>query len=102
MSKERRKKRFFDVFGFGEEDFLFGQEPVEGGSGYSMSVSYDENGRPVVQVETYGNVDAEKLRKDVERQYPGAKIEGLQKQPLIRIVDEEEEKEKQAKKGKNR
>jgi len=67
-----------------------------------MSVSYGENGRPVVQVETYGNVDAEKLRKDVERQYPGAKIEGLQKQPLIRIVDEEEEKEKQAKKGKNR
>jgi len=102
MSKERRKKRFFDVFDFGEEDFLFGQEPVAVGSGYSMSVSYDENGRPVVQVETYGNVDAEKLRKDVERQYPGAKIEGLQKQPLIRIVDEEEEKEKQAKKGKNR
>jgi len=94
MSKERRKKRFFDVFGFGEEDFLFGQEPLEGGSGYSMSVTYDENGRPVVQVETYGDVDAEKLRKDIERQYPGAKIEGLQKQPLIRIIDEKEEKEK--------
>lgn len=76
MSKERRKKRFFESFGFGEEDFLFGQEPTEGGSGYSLSVTYDENGRPVVRVETYGNADAEKLRKEIERQYPGLRLRG--------------------------
>jgi len=34
------------------------------------------------------------LRKNIERQYPGAKIEGLEKKPLIRIVDEEEEEKK--------
>jgi len=49
MSKRKRKKPFFDLFGFDEEDFLFGREPVEGGSGYSISVTYDESGKPVVQ-----------------------------------------------------
>ena len=38
-------------------------------------------------------MDAAELRRDIEQRYPGAKIEGLEKKPLIRIVDEEEEKE---------
>lgn len=104
MPERRRKRRFFDIFGFGEEEFPFGQ-PAEGGSGYSISVSYDERGKPVVRVETYGDVDVAELRKDIEQRYPGARIEGLEKQPLIRIVGEEEsreerkpEKEKQAEK----
>lgn len=104
MPERRRKRRFFDIFGFGEEEFPFGQ-PTEGGSGYSISVSYDERGKPVVRVETYGDVDVAELRKDIEQRYPGARIEGLEKQPLIRIVGEEEtreerklEKEKQAEK----
>lgn len=42
----------------------------------------------MVKVETYGDVDAEELRKDIERQCPGAEIEGLKSQPLIRVVDE--------------
>jgi hypothetical protein len=33
------------------------------------------------------------LRRDIEQRYLGARIEGLEKKPLIRIVDEEEEKE---------
>jgi hypothetical protein len=89
MSERRRKRRFFDIFGFGEEEFPFGQT-VEGGSGYSISVTYDERGKPVVRVETYGDVDVAELRKDIEQRYPGARIEGLEKQPLIRIVGEEE------------
>jgi hypothetical protein len=92
MPERRRKRGFFDFsdffdFGFDEEG-LFGQEPIEGGSGYSMSITYDERGKPVVKVQTYGDVDVAELRRDIERQYPGAKIEGLEKQPLIRIVDE--------------
>jgi len=81
---ERRKKRFFDIFGFGEGELPFGQKPSEGGSGYSISVTYDEGGKPVVRVETYGDVDVAELRKDIEQRYPGAKIEGLEKRPLIR------------------
>ncbi|MFQ6087202.1 MAG: hypothetical protein ACE5OV_04190 [Candidatus Bathyarchaeia archaeon] len=99
MSKRKRRRGFLDFsdffeFGFDEER-LFEQEPIEGGSGYSMSVTYDEKGKPVVKVKTYGDVDVAELRKDIERQYPGAKIEGLEKQPLIRIVDEETKDEEQ-------
>lgn len=93
MSKKKRKKPFFDIFSFDEENILFGREPVEGGSGYSISVTYDEKGKPVVRVKTYGDVDAAELRRDIEQRYPGARIEGLKKKTLIRIVDEEEEKE---------
>ena len=96
MPERKRKRRFFDIFGFGEEDFLFGGEPTEGGSGYSISVTYDEKGKPVVHVKTHGNVDTAELRRDIEQRYPGAKIEGLEKKPLIRIINEEEEKKKSA------
>ena len=99
MPEKKRKKPFFDIFGSGEENLLFGREPAKGGSGYSISVTYDEKGKPVVQVKTYGDVDTAELRKDIEQRYPGAKIEGLEKKPLIRIVDEKEEKE-EAKGGK--
>jgi len=92
MPERKRMRRFFDLFGFGEEDFLFGGEPTGGGSGYSMAVTYDERGKPVVQVKIYGDVDTAELRRDMEKRYPGAKIEGLEKKPLIRIMDEEEEK----------
>ena len=56
MSERKKKRRFFDLFGFDEEDFLFGQEPVEAESGYSISVTYDNSGKPVVQVQTRGDV----------------------------------------------
>ena len=95
MPERKRKKRFFDdIFGFGEEDFLFGSESTGGGSGYSISITYDEKGKPVVQVKTQGDVDTAQLRKDIEQRYPGARIEGLEKKPLIRIIDDEEEKKK--------
>lgn len=100
MPERKRKRRFFDLFGFGDEDFLFGGEPTEGGSGYSMSVTYDATGKPVVQVKTYGDVDTAELRRDIEQRYPGAKIEGLEKKPLIRIIDEEEKEKSGAEKEK--
>jgi len=77
-----------------------------------MSVTYDEKGKPVVKVQTYGNFDAAELRRDIEQKYPEARIEGLEKQPLIKVVGEEEtkaereetksekKKEKSEKKGK--
>lgn len=90
LSERRRKGRPFDIFGLDEEDFFFGHKPIEGRSGYSISVAYDEKGKPVVKVQTHGDFDAAELRRDIERKYPGARIEGLEKQPLIKIVGEEE------------
>jgi len=105
MSERKRKRRgIFDIFDFDEDSFLFRNElehtKDESGSGYSMSVSCDEKGKPVVKVETYGNVDMTELRRDIQQRYPGAKIEGLEKQPLIRVVGEDEtEKQKRGKKA---
>jgi Fe-S cluster assembly scaffold protein SufB len=94
MSKRKRRQQFFDLFNFDKEDFLFGREPIEGGSGYSISVAYGEEDKLVVRVEAHGDVDVTELRRDIEERYPGARIEGLEKQQLIRIVDEQEEKKK--------
>jgi len=67
--------------------FFFGQEPVEGESGYSISVTYDNSGKPVVQVQTRGDVNTTELRRDIEQQYPEAKIKGLEKKPLIKVIE---------------
>jgi len=94
MSEPKRKKKdLFDIFSFDEDDFLFRNElkPMKDkqGSGYSISVTYDEKGKRVVKVKTYGDVDVAELQRDIQQRYPGAKIEGLEKQPLIKVVDEE-------------
>jgi len=104
MSERKRKRRgSFDIFSLDKDNFLFRSEPEPtkggGGSGYSMSVTYDEKGKPVVKVETYGDVQVAELRRDIQQRYPVARIEELEKQPLIRIVGEEEtEKQKPEKK----
>ena len=82
MSKREKKKPLFDLFGFDEKGFPSGKEAI-GGSGYSISVSYDEADEPVVQVKAYGDVDTATLRKDIERRYPGARIVGLERKPLM-------------------
>jgi len=100
--RKRKKKRFSDIFGFDEEDFVFGSEPEpstqKGASGYSLSVTHDEKGKPVVKVETYGDVEVAELRREIQQRYPGAEIEGLEKQPLIRIVGEEKTEEQKPEK----
>lgn len=102
MSKRKRKKQFFDVFDF-DKDFSFGNELAAGGSGYSISVTYDDTGKPVVHVKTRGDIDVAELCRDIEQRYPRARIEGLAKHPLIRVVDEEkEEKERKQEKKKSK
>jgi len=101
-AKKRKRENLFDLFNFNLEGSLVRRGLSEGGSGYSISMTYNGTGKPVVQVQTHGDVDREKLRREIEAQYSGAKIEGLEKRPLIRVVSEEEtykkEKSKQVKK----
>jgi len=66
-------------------------EPIEVASGYSISVKYDKDGRPVVYVKKYGEVDVRGLRREIERSYPGAAIQGLEKPRLIEVLDKEKE-----------
>jgi len=102
MPERKKRRRFSDLFGFDEEKLFLGEEPIEGESGYSISVTYDGSGKPVVQVKTRGDVDVAELRKDIEQQYPGARIEGLEKKPLIKVVGEEEAKKKEEKPKKSK
>jgi hypothetical protein len=67
-------------------------EPVELASGYSIAVEYDKNGRPLIYVKKYGNVDTQGLRRNIERSYPGASIQGLEKPRMIGIEREQREK----------
>lgn len=97
--RKRGKEVYSTPFSFNERDFLLEpKEFSEGDSGYSISVTYDEKGKPLVKVQTHGNVDVTELQRDIEKRYPRAKIEGLKKQPLIRIIDEEQTPEEERKK----
>ena len=97
MPEKKKKRGFFDIFDFSEEDFLFDDSSQSSGSGYSISVTYDEHGKPVVRVKTHGNVNVSELKRDLEERYPDARIEGLEKKPLIRIVGERKEVKKEKK-----
>ena len=48
-------------------------------------------------MQTRGDVNTTELRRDIAQQYPGARIEGLEKRPLIKVVGEVEAKKKEEK-----
>ena len=49
---------------------------IELGDGCSISLDYDEEA-PTMYVKTYGEVDIASLRRKLEQNIPGARIEGL-------------------------
>jgi hypothetical protein len=86
---ERKHKREPESFiELDNEELGFVLEPtqIEVGSGYTISVSYDENEKQIVDVKTYGEVDIAKLRRDLERAFPNAKIRQLNKTKSVTIV----------------
>lgn len=75
------------------ERFLLTEpEPIEIASGYSISVKYGKDGRPLIYVKKYGDVDTRGLRREIERSYPGAHIQGLEKPKTIEINEEKKRK----------
>jgi len=58
---------------------------IELGEGYSISVNYDEDGLPKIQVKTYGKIDISELIKEIRRKYPRATIYGSECQPTIEV-----------------
>jgi hypothetical protein len=56
------------------------------GSGYSISVAYGRDGKPLVKVQTRGDVDKTALREPLKKKYPDAHIEGRAEEPLIREI----------------
>jgi len=98
---ERKQKRGSESYvEVDSEELGFDLEPteVEVGSGYNVSVSYDENEKPIVDVKTYGEVDIAKLRREIERIFPNAQIRQLKQAQSVTIVKKRKRKPKTKKK----
>jgi hypothetical protein len=67
---------------------------IELGSGYAVSVRYDENDKPIVDVKTYGKVDVAKMLKDIGRVYPHAQIHHLNQPSSVTIAKKHQKKKR--------
>lgn len=88
MPERKHQREPENLVELDSEELGFVLEPtqIEVGSGYTVSVSYDENERPVVDVKTYGEVDFTKLRREIERAFPNARIRRLNQTRSVTIV----------------
>jgi hypothetical protein len=99
---ERKSKRESENLELESEQLGFILEPaqIEVGSGYTLSVSYDDNEKPIIDVKTYGTVDIPKLRREIERVFPHAKIRRLNETQSVTIIKRRKGKQKHKKKSK--
>ena len=85
---ERKRKREPEYIELESEDLGFILEPaqIEVGSGYTVSVDYDEKDEQIVNVKTYGKVDMAKIKREIKRLFPDAKIRRLGRDQSVTIV----------------
>ncbi len=88
MPDRKHKREPESLIELDSEELGFVLEPtqIEVGSGYTISVSYDKNKKQIVDVKTYGEVDIAKIRRDIERAFPNAKIRQLNQTRSVTIV----------------
>lgn len=93
MVEKEERKNAADLIDLGKagQFALADPDPIEIGLGYSISVKYDEDGKPLIYVKKFGDVDTRGLRREIERSYPGAAIQGLEKPKLIEVLSKEQE-----------
>ncbi len=105
MVDKEQRKHTSKLLDFDQPEFtLTDPDPIEIASGYSISVKYDKEGRPLIYVKKFGDVDTKGLRREIERNYPGAAIQGLERPRLIEVLDDRKEniRKAQAKRRKKR
>ena len=85
---ERKHKRGSEGIAELDEDASIPLEPaqIEVGSGYTLSVRYDENDRPLVDIKTYGQVDLAQLRKEIEGAFPNAQIRQKEQSRTVTVA----------------
>jgi hypothetical protein len=99
---EKRKKRGFDISNFFDDNFMLDDSiGSESSSGYSISVTYGNDGKPVVKVQTQGKIDKTALKNELKKKYPDAEIEGLANEPLIKEISTKTLKPEKKQKKKN-
>ena len=94
MAEKKHKRESSGFIELDSEELGFVLEPtqVEVGSGYTVSISYDENEKPIIDVKTYGEVNIAKLRKEIERIFPNAQIRQLNPTQSVTIVKKRKRK----------
>jgi hypothetical protein len=97
--EEHKNKREENTIELNQEESTFTLEPakVEVGSGYAVSIHYDENEKPIIDVKTYGKVDPAKLRREIERIFPNAQIRQLGQTPRTVTIAKKDNKKKRKK-----
>lgn len=100
MAERKHKRESEGLVEMGSEESSFILEPtqVEVGSGYTVSVKYDENEKPIIDVKTYGEVDITKLRREIERAFPNAQIRRVKQTQSVTIVKKRKRKRNTKKK----
>jgi len=86
MAERKHKRETEDVETEEETGFILEPTQLEIGSGYTLSVNYDENEKPIINVKTYGQVDVIKLRREIEKMFPNAQINQLDQGHSITVV----------------
>lgn len=77
-----------------ETCFVLEPTQVEVGSGYMVTVDYDEEEEQVVEIKTYGHVDLVQLRREIRRIFPDAKIRRLNHTQSVVIAKRDMKKRK--------
>ena len=77
-----------------ETGFILEPAQLEIGSGYTISVNYDENEKPIISLKTYGQVDIPKVCREIEKMFPNAQINQLNQSHSITVIRKRKEKRK--------
>lgn len=95
MAERKKKRETENLIELDSEEMGFVLEPtqIELGSGYTVSISYDENEKQIIDVKTYGKVDVTKLRREIERVFPNAKIRQLNQTCTVTVVKKRKRKQ---------
>jgi hypothetical protein len=93
MPERKRRNQVMDPNLPDFEDDLAEDEAIELGSGYSVSLDYMDE-VPTVYIKTYGEVDSVSLRRKIQENYPGAKIEGLTSKTPVKVCSKRRTKAK--------
>ncbi len=99
MAEKKHKKDLMRHIELEMDNVGFVLEPaqVEVGSGYTVSVSYDEDEKPIVDVRTYGEVNMAKLQKEIRKAFPDAEIRNLNVSTVTIVKKRKKTKSKQHK-----
>jgi hypothetical protein len=92
MAERKHKRETGNVEMDEETGFVLEPTQVEIGSGYTLSVGYDENEKPIISVKTYGQVDIPKLRREIKKMFPNAQINQPDQPHSIAVIKKRKRK----------